>query len=130
MTACQSGDLEDVQTILDELKTKNIDVQDANQKTGVNIQDADGNSGLHLAASGGHLPVVEFLVSEGADVNTTNDDNETALTEAAFSGHLEVCQYLVSNGADVTVESEFGTALELAEEEGHDAIVDLLKFIM
>ena len=115
------GHFDNVKSSLEQMKKDEMDVS---------IQDANGRNGLHLASSKGHLSVVEFLVSEGADVNATNNDKETALTEAAFCGHFEVCQYLVSNGADVTVVSEFGTALELAEEEGHDAIVDFLKSVM
>ena len=121
MNACESGYLDDVKSSLEKLKNAGKDVD---------VQDADGRIGLHLSASEGNLSVVEFLVSEGADVNAKNNDKETPLIEAAFCGHYKVCQFLVSNGADVNIESEFGTAMELAKKEGYDRIADFLRSVM
>ena len=41
---------------------------------GLNIHDVDaqGNTALHLAAAGGHVPVVLCLLGNGSDVNTKN----------------------------------------------------------
>ena len=59
-----------------------------------------------------------------------DDDKATPLIIAARYGHFEVCQFLVSNGADVTVESKFGTAMELTKKEGYDRIADFLRSVM
>jgi ankyrin repeat protein len=49
-----------------------------------------------FASENGHLDVVKYLVSQGADI--TADDNY-AVRWASFYGHLEVVKYLVSQGA-------------------------------
>ena len=121
MHACEVGDLDNVKSTLEELKKDDKDV---------NVQDANGKTGLWLAASGGHLPVLEFLVSEGANVDHTDKDGKTGLMMASYSGHLSVCQYLISQNCDVMIQSDIGTALDTAKREGHQDIVDLLKPLM
>ena len=69
----------------------------------VNVRDAEGRSGLWLAASEGHLSVLELLVSEGANVDATSNDGKTALMIASYSGHLSVCEYLISQNCDATI---------------------------
>ncbi|KAE8950869.1 hypothetical protein PR001_g33971 [Phytophthora rubi] len=56
-----------------------------------------------VAATGGHIDVVRFLVIDcGADVNTKDDYGRTALMVAATVGHIEVVRFLVIDcGADV-----------------------------
>ena len=56
-------------------------------------------SALSMAAEGGHLETVKYLVFGGSNVHA-NDD--AALRDAASRGHLEVVKYLVEEcGADV-----------------------------
>ena len=57
---CESGNLKNVKSTLERLK---------NEGKYVNVRDADG---IRWSAKEGHLSVVEFLVSEGADVNATD----------------------------------------------------------
>ena len=45
----------------------------------------DGNTALHIASSNGYLNVVDWLLSEGADINVKNNDGKTP---------LDVCQDL------------------------------------
>ena len=55
--------------------------------------DVTGDSySLYWACNNGHLEVVKFLVSEGADINE-------ALCFATIGGHKEIVEYLVSQGA-------------------------------
>lgn len=53
---------------------------------------------LVAAVRGGHLHIVEYLVSKGANIRR-NDDN--ALSIAAEHGRLDVVKYLVEKGADI-----------------------------
>jgi ankyrin repeat protein len=56
------------------------------------------NHGLVLASEYGHLDLVEYYKSLGADP-TTNDNQ--AIQKASGNGHLGVVKYLHSNGVDV-----------------------------
>jgi ankyrin repeat protein len=51
-----------------------------------------------LAASNGHLEVVQWLYDHGADIRA---DNDYAVRWAAAMGHLEVVQWLHEHGADI-----------------------------
>lgn len=54
-----------------------------------------GYSALILAASYGHLDMVKYLVSVGADLNIYKDD-DNALAYARENDHQEVVDYLMS----------------------------------
>jgi ankyrin repeat protein len=84
---------------------------------------------LMAAASNGHLGIMDMLVKAGAKVNrVTLEDFSSALTVAASRGQVEAVQWLVAHGANVNHDDVHGrTALMLAEENGHPAVVDLLK---
>ena len=60
MMACRFRELEEIQTLLNELKTK---------KTDINNQDANKKTGLHHAVENNHDSVVDFLLKNKADVN-------------------------------------------------------------
>jgi ankyrin repeat protein len=46
--------------------------------------------GLLVASRRGHLPVVQWLLSNGAHVTDVDDDGNTPLLIAAFCGHLDL----------------------------------------
>ncbi|CAN0508118.1 unnamed protein product, partial [Ectocarpus sp. 8 AP-2014] len=85
-TAAQKGDLELVMLLLD--------------KVGVdkNFKDTRGDTPLILAASGGHLPVVEALLAAGVDVDTIGATG-TALRTAVLRGVDGIVDALVKKGA-------------------------------
>ncbi|KAJ8950752.1 hypothetical protein NQ318_011245 [Aromia moschata] len=63
---------------------------------------------LHLAASEGHLGVIDFVLHElKLNVNEANKNSVTALHCAARKHHLDAYNYLVENGGDVTVKDNF-----------------------
>jgi ankyrin repeat protein len=77
---------------------------------------------LIVAAEGGHLDTVRFLVEiAGADVRAGHD---SAMLWACRNGSLELLEYLVSRGADVAALGRCGIAL--AVSGGHDAIVQAI----
>ncbi len=89
---------------------------------------------FNFAARGGHLPLVEWLVSNGTDVNepSANDSvpsPEGVIDGAASEGHLEVVRWLLDHGAKVNFEVEGQTrcfALTGAVFSGHLEVVKLL----
>ena len=55
-----------------------------------NALTSDGSTALHLAASNGHLPVVQWLVSAGADTTLLDRFRRTAEQTALSVGENEV----------------------------------------
>lgn len=82
----------------------------------------------------GHLEVVKYLISKGADIHAKVDnkinsfhDGEATLMLAASSGQLEIVKYLVSKGANVNNQNKFQwTALKSAAETGQLEVVKYL----
>lgn len=99
----------DVQAIQDALASGEINVNACPE-----WDDWEGETALHRAAEGGHLELVRFLISHGADVNRRNHSPvgpKTALWNAASVGHVAIVQELLQNGADVTIRGEMGGPL-------------------
>ena len=69
----------------------------------------------------GHLEVVKYLVSQGADIHA---NNERALRRACEEGHLDVVKYLVEQGANIHADNEY--ALHWASRKGHLEVVKYL----
>jgi len=63
---------------------------------------------LIVSSQEGHLPVVQYLIENKANVNQANFDGTTALYASSFKGHLQVVQYLIQNGADVNQAAKNG----------------------
>ena len=82
---------------------------------------------LLLAAGEGRLDAVRYLLDQGADVNARDERGRSALTEATFYGNTLVIKELILRGADINAVTDEGTALDVAINTKHDAIVDLLK---
>ena len=80
------------------------------------------NDAVIYASEKGHLPVVKYLVENGADI--TAQDNH-ALREASGSGRLPVVKYLVEHGADITDKNN--EALRWASKNGHLPVVEYLR---
>ncbi|PRD34404.1 UNVERIFIED_CONTAM: Serine/threonine-protein phosphatase 6 regulatory ankyrin repeat subunit B [Trichonephila clavipes] len=84
---------------------------------------------LHVAATNGHMSVVETLVDKGAGINATTaiGDRMSSLHLATKYGHVEIVQVLISKNADINIQSVDGlTSLHLASAEGNAKIVEIL----
>jgi ankyrin repeat protein len=94
-------------------------------------RDKDGDTPLHLAAGNAHLPAVQFLLTDKADVNATNNLGQTPLHLAAANGDTNVTQFLLNHGADVNATNKRGqTPLFYATQFGgssHEAVTALLR---
>ncbi len=117
-----------------------------------NDKDYVGNCFLCWASGIGSKAIVEFLLAKGANVNAQSALNKTyPLMMASRNGHKEIVELLLAKGANVNAKKlghtqyyvhrhpmagQIGdpfpiysgdeTALSLATEKGHKAIVELL----
>ena len=73
--------------------------------TTVHGKDAKHNNWtpLHYASENGHLEIVQFLLSNGAEVDAVDSDNVTPLLHAASRGHVpvDVVEALLDRGANI-----------------------------
>lgn len=84
---------------------------------------------LAVAVGQGYTEIAKLLIEEGADLNEkTAGLGFTPLMIAANRGDTEIIQALINKGADVNSKSTNGlTALQLAENQGHNEIAKLLQ---
>ena len=111
----------------------NVDFVEYFLNTGSEIESMDflGTTSLMWGAIHGKLNAVKFLVKSNAIIDAGckgHFGGYTALMFAARDGHLPVVQFFVESKADVNAKGDNGmTTLKLAEQNGHDDIVELLK---
>ena len=53
------------------------------------------------AAQEGHIDIVKFLISKGANIHAVTNTLDTALTYACANGHTQISELLISCGAEV-----------------------------
>ena len=70
----------------------------------VNTTDPQGNNLLAIAARGGNLGLVNFLLAHRASEHHRNQFGEAALHLATFAGHDDIVERLLRAGADVNSE--------------------------
>lgn len=67
----------------------------------VNAQDDQGRTPLSWVAEGGHIALLQLLISRGADTNLADKSGRTPLSRAAEKGHDLKVQILLMHGANV-----------------------------
>jgi len=70
----------------------------------------DGFSALHLASFFGHREIVQYLLTNGADVNVlaNNATKVRPLHSAVAHNHFEISKALIDHGADVNARQQGG----------------------
>lgn len=95
----------------------------------VNLTDDRGRTSLMLAAQNGEKDAVYALLHGGArPLFGPAEHGMTAIMLASIGGHAEVVKLLLQAGAPTdAVDNEGRTAKEIAEAEGHKAVIDLFQ---
>ncbi|XP_076304904.1 death-associated protein kinase 1-like isoform X2 [Tachypleus tridentatus] len=84
-------------------------------KVDVNLANRNGHTAVHIAAGLGHLEILRFLHSKGAELECLDTHGDNAITWAAREGHIQVIKYLLEQGVVVDTQNKAGqTALHVA----------------
>jgi hypothetical protein len=86
----------------------------------INKQNAQGNTSLHWASLNGHLPVVQLLLSNGADVTILNKSGYDAIFEAEMNDKGPVVDFLLKEGVGVDRGVGGGSAEGEVEADGEE----------
>ncbi len=90
-----------------------------------------GYSAVMDAVWKGSVPIVEKLISLGANLNFVGNDGQTALIIATGSNNQKICRLLAENGADPSVEDRMGmSSMKYAELFKKTELVELYKKYM
>ena len=82
---------------------------------------------IHAASAKGHIEVIKWLISEGANVNMRDGIDVTPLHYAALYGKLDIVQILLAKGAYLNAKDRLKqTALHFSSREGHPETVQYL----
>ena len=104
----------------------------------LNIKDSFGYTALMFAVREGNTEIVKLLLDNKANISGEinyqkevmypADYKNNELMSAAEKGYTEIVELLIDNGADLNTRSKSGkTALDIAEQKGHQDIVDILR---
>lgn len=88
--------------------------------------DSYGTTPLHSAAAAGNVWAIHELLRRGAGPNVRDSGGATPLVVAVMSGQRRAVRVLLEGGADASLESEWGTAMQIARRDQDVALVTLL----
>ncbi|RCV19373.1 hypothetical protein SETIT_3G378600v2 [Setaria italica] len=93
----------------------------------VNCTNPDGETPVAVAATGGEVGVLRYLLDHGSDPAMPDAAGGTPLHIAAENGHEEAVRLLLSRGVDVDpLNNRCVTPLNIASGKGHDQALKVL----
>jgi ankyrin repeat protein len=126
VAAAADGDLDSVKRLLEGTSTTRTGRKSLN----VDSRDHEKRTALTAAAAEGHLGIVKYLVSKGADIFAVDGFSVNALMEATLGHHNDVVEYLLPFYKDknqLEAEAESGaTALWFAAASNYSDTAKLL----
>ena len=128
LRACEAGDVDTVTSLI-EPPTDENGLSTGPPLVDVRAKHIDNWTGLHYAARGGHVEVIQALLSslQPLDINCRTKSSWSALMIAADKGWADVCALLVRYGAAIHITNSDGkSAIFLARESGFHEIAQLL----
>lgn len=69
--------------------------------TDIECRDTFGDTALNKAADRGYQEIVEFLISQGANIHNVGGADKTPIKNAAFAGYFGIVKFLIEKGAKI-----------------------------
>lgn len=92
----------------------------------INALNSSNETLLHVAASQGHLSIMEYLISKGAKLDVMDQKGRIPLHRAAEKGHGDAVKVLLRRGAHMySLDKEGKTPLHLAAQNNHSHILKM-----
>ena len=99
-----------------------------NRKVDLNTKGYFERTPLHKACENGYLPIVDYLISKGANIEAKDKEGKTPLHYACSNNHSLIVGYLISKGANIEAMDENGrTPLHHAS---YSSKIDIVKFLI
>ena len=95
----------------------------------VRTRDSGGHTLLHWASLGGHVVLVEYLLSQGAliNVHSDNDYGPRPIHWACVHGHVTVVDLYLERGVSIeTMDYNRCTPLIIASQYGQSLVISYL----
>ena len=125
LEASRSGRIREAQKLLD--AGANVDTCSDGVACKGTVGERGGGTPLSLAFEGGHLGIIEMLLSRGADPNSADNENSSPLHTATLDGHIDVVRHLLTMGADPNLrDTELQMPLCDAALEGCEDVIECL----
>uniref|UniRef100_A0A670Y2W9 Uncharacterized protein n=1 Tax=Pseudonaja textilis TaxID=8673 RepID=A0A670Y2W9_PSETE len=120
--------LDNIPTVFDLVRQGILsNLEKALSPTDVNATNSANETLLHIAASHGHLEIIDYLISKGVKLEVKDNKGRTPLHRAAEKGHDKAVNRLLQAGAYMySLDQEGKTPLHLANQN-HDLVQVLLK---
>jgi hypothetical protein len=113
--AARRGNIDRVQSLIQRQEQRSATIHGYIDKR----EPESGATALQIAATGGHVDVVAYLIEKLADVNLKDPEGNTALHLAAAWGNISTVRKLLEFGADKTaLNNKQATPLQAAFEAG------------
>ena len=112
--AAQNGHLEAVELLLEAGAVPDLRV-------------SRGFTALTLASQNGHIQIVRVLLDAGSFVDVIDDRSLTPLYLSAQNGNADIVDLLLSRGASASGADQDRAPVDIAAQNGHDAIVRSLR---
>lgn len=118
--------------LFDAVKTRQSDVAIKLLDAGASVSVTDPNNGeepLHIAAKEGLQPVIDVLLTKGANINALDRHRNTPLHTACRTLQVDIALHLVKKGADVSLLNKDGFSAfclpsNLPEQDQKEKICD------